>query len=125
MLQIYLSLVEIAENEFGDIVVFNRLLGGKTSNPNKLRLYIKDGTFLDIWLSKEGDYSYHWEQRSKRGLINRWDNAPDHKHLETFPHHFHAGNDETVTESRIEKEPKNAIKTVLTFIRERLIAIND
>jgi hypothetical protein len=120
LLQVYLVLIWIAENEFEDIVVSTRLLGGKTSNPNKLRIDIKDGTFLDVWLSGEGDYSFHWEQRAQRGLIHRWDNAPDHKHLATYPDHFHSGSDEMVTESRIESEPEKAIRTVLYFIRSKV-----
>lgn len=120
MLQLYLILKKISENEFKDIVVSNRLLGGKTSNPNKLRLDICDGTFLDIWLTEDGDYSYHWEQRAQRGLINRWDNAPDHQHISTFPDHFHSGSDAHVVESKLDPNPEKAIRTVLTFIRENL-----
>ena len=33
-------------------------------------------------------YSYHWQDENGRLKI-RWDNAPHHKHLKTFPHHKH------------------------------------
>jgi hypothetical protein len=36
------------------------------------------------------DYSYHWQDKEKR-LITRWDNAPHHPEIETFPHHVHEG----------------------------------
>ncbi len=36
----------------------------------------------------ERNYSYHW-QDDKNNLIIRWDNAPYHKSIETFPHHLH------------------------------------
>ncbi|MGR3318484.1 MAG: toxin-antitoxin system TumE family protein [Candidatus Anammoxibacter sp.] len=38
-----------------------------------------------------GTYSYHWQEPNKKLLI-RWDNSPHHKHIETFPHHIHYGN---------------------------------
>jgi len=36
------------------------------------------------------DYSYHWQDKDKT-LIKRWDNAPHHNEIETFPHHLHKG----------------------------------
>ena len=47
------------------------------------KLYISE--YID---ETERNYSYHW-QGSKNNLIKRWDNAPYHKDIETFPHHFH------------------------------------
>jgi len=38
------------------------------------------------------DYSYHW-QAENGDLIQRWDNAPYHKEISTFPHHRHLGSD--------------------------------
>ena len=34
------------------------------------------------------DYSYHWQNKEKM-LIKRWDNAPHHPKIKTFPHHLH------------------------------------
>lgn len=45
--------------------------------------------YVDSSLHKV-DYSYHWQDKDKR-LITRWDNAPHHSELETFPHHVHEG----------------------------------
>jgi hypothetical protein len=36
------------------------------------------------------DYSYHWQDKEKI-LISRWDNAPHHPEIGTFPHHVHEG----------------------------------
>lgn len=36
------------------------------------------------------NYSYHWQDKEKR-LITRWDNAPHHPEIGTFPHHVHEG----------------------------------
>lgn len=35
-------------------------------------------------------YSFHW-CHADGTLIYRWDNAPHHRYLETFPHHLHDG----------------------------------
>ncbi len=36
------------------------------------------------------DYSYHWQNKEKT-LITRWDNAPHHPEIKTFPDHVHEG----------------------------------
>lgn len=46
-------------------------------------LYIEE-KFMDNNL----EYSYHWQDQSKK-LIKRWDNAPHHKQIITYPHHVH------------------------------------
>ncbi len=46
----------------------------------------------------ERRYSYHW-QTQKKQLIRRWDNAPHHPQLETFPSHCHEGS--TLTSSTV------------------------
>lgn len=38
--------------------------------------------------SNEYVYSYHWQDENGN-LIIRWDNAPHHKHIKTYPHHKH------------------------------------
>ena len=68
MYKIFEELRIIAETSFGNIIDKTKYIFGKTRAPNKLRIFIIDGTFVDIWLSPDGDYSYHWEQRAKRGL---------------------------------------------------------
>jgi hypothetical protein len=45
--------------------------------------------YIDSSLHKI-DYSYHWLNREKK-LIARWDNAPHHSEIKTFPHHVHDG----------------------------------
>lgn len=35
-------------------------------------------------------YSFHW-QRADGGLICRWNNAPHHPEIASFPHHLHVG----------------------------------
>lgn len=40
-------------------------------------------------------YRHHW-QDSNGGLIKRWDNAPHHPEVDTFPHHLHDGAEDCV-----------------------------
>jgi len=120
MLLIYRKLEEIAKSEFSDIVKNSALIGGKSAQPNKLRIFLIDGTFLDIWLSDENDYSFHWEQRAVRGLIHRWDNAPDHPEIESFPHHFHEGKENNIMSSNLDADMRSAFKEVLKFIKTKL-----
>ena len=35
-------------------------------------------------------YKYHWQTKDGK-LIKRWDNAPHHKELETYPDQVHVG----------------------------------
>jgi hypothetical protein len=41
-------------------------------------------------------YSYHWQDKRKT-MILRWDNAPHHPEIKTFPYHLHE--EENVKES--------------------------
>ena len=72
---------------------------GKTGFTIKSRFTFKmaacflHGSFFN---RNERHYSYHW-QSSEGGLLIRWDDAPHHRHLSTFPHHKHVG--ETVAAS--------------------------
>lgn len=38
------------------------------------------------------NYSFHW-QRPDGSLIRRWDNAPHHPEIASFPHHVHEGDE--------------------------------
>jgi len=61
------------------------------------RLIFYDGSFLEIeevlYLSdrriEKVRYSYHYQKGDR--LIFRYDNAPHHAELPTFPHHKHIG----------------------------------
>ncbi len=120
MLITYRMLEQITKTEFSDIINKTALIGGKSAQPNKLRVFLIDGSFLDVWLSEENDYSFHWEQRALRGLIHRWDNAPDHPEIESFPHHFHDGKENNILSSQLNNDMIDAFKEVLTFIRAKL-----
>jgi hypothetical protein len=40
-------------------------------------------------------YRYHWQTGSEK-LIKRWDNAPHHPEIDTFPDHLHDGSEDNV-----------------------------
>ncbi|MCF8374265.1 MAG: DUF6516 family protein [Bacteroidales bacterium] len=46
-------------------------------------LFIKEYFSID-----HRNYSFHWQDKNDELLI-RWDNAPFHKNIDTFPHHKH------------------------------------
>lgn len=50
---------------------------------NSTVLYIREYVSED-----EYHYSYHWQEENGTLLV-RWDNAPHHRGLKTFPHHKH------------------------------------
>ena len=112
-------LKEIAETEFSDIVQ-----GAHSPDLNELRIFIKEGSFVDVWFSlkRRGRYSYHWERKAVDGTIYRHDNAP-HKRwsgVQTFPKHFHEGSEEHVVASGMSDIPENDLRIFLTFVREKL-----
>ena len=92
----------------------------------KLRLYFIDNTFVDIWYSFDGSYSYHWEQRYVRNLIYRHDNAPHRKwkSISTFPKHCHDGTQLNVTESFLPDDPDRAVEEFLYLVKERMVVFN-
>jgi len=112
---IHQRLSDIAEIEFSDIVDVIE------DFKDKLRIHLKDGSFIDIWFSKKikGRYAYHWERRQIDVKIYRHDNIPHKrwKSVKTFPKHFHNGSEGNVCESLISDEHTNAIRAFLTFER--------
>lgn len=125
--ELYKKLREIALDGFGDIVVRGDILRLSSGAPQKLRLYLVDSTFVDVWISSTGKYSYHWEQGGVRDIVFRHDNAPHERwrHVRTFPKHFHNGKEENVVESNISDEPEEAIKEFLSFIRRKSEEFNE
>ncbi|HAG07976.1 MAG TPA: hypothetical protein DCK87_00130 [Desulfotomaculum sp.] len=113
--KLYSQLVQIALSDFADIVE------GTLAVDGKLRILLKDESFIDIWLSikKKGIYAYHWERKNVDGTIYRYNNLPDReaKKLRTYPKHFHKGAQENVIGSDLSDNPKKAIRAILEFAR--------
>lgn len=117
----YDRLARIARTEFVAIIVRTETIGRRAGIPLKLRLHVRDSTFIDIWLSADQRrYAYHWEQRAKRGLLHRHDNAPDHPEIATHPKHFHNGAEDQVEDSYIPDDPRAALREFLKFVVQQL-----
>ena len=71
-------------------------------------LHIKEYRSLDSYL-----YSYHCQDQDG-SLRIRWDNAPHHDDLRTFPHHKHS--------PQLEESKEMKLEDVMLEIRERLQA---
>ncbi len=112
------------ELKFSDILQSTELIRGTAGRIRKLRLYLIDNTFVDIWYSPDGSYSYHWEQRAIRNAIYRHDNAPHQKwqNVSTFPKHCHDGNQLNVTESFLPDDYEKAIEEFLRLVRKKMAA---
>jgi hypothetical protein len=122
----YDQLARIATAEFGAVITHTEMIGRRAGIALKLRLYVRDSTIIDVWLSTDQKrYAYHWEQRAKRGLIHRHDNAPDHPEIATHPKHFHNGAEENVEESQIPDSPRSALREFLRFVDRELTAAGE
>jgi len=120
----YKQIQRNVELKFSDILQSTELIRGTAGRIRKLRLYLIDNTFVDIWYSPDGSYSYHWEQRAIRNAIYRHDNAPHQKwqNVSTFPKHCHDGNQLNVTESFLPDDYEKAIEEFLRLVRKKMAA---
>jgi hypothetical protein len=57
-------------------------------------------------------YSFHW-QDERGNLLSRWDNAPHHKEVTSFPHHRHL-------ENGVVSSKQVTLKEVLEIIQEEM-----
>lgn len=81
----------------------------------KIKLRLSDGSELharEYVDANERDYSFHWQTADKQ-LIGRWDNAPHHRAVATFPHHRH-------TPDGIVESSDIALDSVLNIIQRRI-----
>ena len=118
---IYHELSEIAREEFSDIIIDSHI------RENKLRLFIVDGSFVDIWFSRKirGRFAYHWERRAINGKVYRYDNRPHEnlRNMKGFPRHFHDGSDEKIKECDFSEVPEQTLRDFLRFVRAKIRAI--
>ena len=117
ILNLYSKLLDIAIKEFGIIVESGGTLYSQSGEPWKLRLYLCDGSFIDIYYSIKCKYSYHWDRRLTKDQIFRHDNAPHQrwKDIPTFPKHFHNGSEDIVIPSYLSDNPEIALREFLNF----------
>lgn len=125
ILERYRQLKEIVDCEYNDITEESEIIFSYAGRARKLRLKLIDNTFIDIWHSQEGEYSFHWEQRHIRNTIYRHDNAPHKKwsSIRTFPKHCHDGIQGNVTESNLSDNPNDALREFLAIVRKKMIEL--
>ncbi|GAB4407626.1 MAG: hypothetical protein OHK0032_02980 [Thermodesulfovibrionales bacterium] len=120
---LYSRLLKIATDEYGSIIESGEIFHSSlTNNALKLRLYLYEESFIDIYYSQKGRYSYHWNRLLTHNEIYRYDNAPHikWKSIQTFPKHFHNGSEENVVSSELSDNPEEALREFLDFVSNKL-----
>lgn len=85
--RLYNRLLNIAIDEFRDIVESGKIFCSNiTKEPLKLRLYLCDESFIDIYYSIKGKYSYHWNRMLTHNEIYRHDNTPKTNEIVAYSH---------------------------------------
>lgn len=109
-----MRLARVALDEFADIFSQPpRLMG------TRLRLSLRDGSFLDVRYPTDDEYSFHWEIA---GQVYRINTAPHHQGP-TFPRHVHLGSEERIVPDEITSlgvTPEGNLRRVLDWVRKHL-----
>ena len=115
---IYDYLTTTALKKYGDIIREVTKVELASGVIVKVRVVFVDSSFLDVYWSSSGRYSLHYERRHIDGTVYRHDNAPHekHRHIKTFPKHFHRGSEDRVEESYLPEDPIKAVEHFLRFI---------
>ena len=123
ILKTYQEQIEHVISLYQELISEAKVIYSENGTPHKLRIYLIDGSIVDIFHSVNGKYSYHWERRAINGSLYRHDNAPHSKWqtVNTFPKHFHYKTNTNVIESLISNDPIVAIEEFFGFIRPTLI----
>ena len=69
--------------------------------------------FMELVSEKEAEYRFQYMDKDN-GLICRWDSAPHHKEVPTFPYHLH-------TKKGIKESKKANFVDILDIVTERVI----
>jgi hypothetical protein len=108
-----LRLAQVARDEFADILSEPPKLMGA-----RLRLSLRDGSFLDVRYPTDEEYSFHWQVKEKVYRINT---APYHPGP-TFPRHLHFGDERIVPDqvTSLTAAPEENMRRVLDWVRKQL-----
>ncbi len=91
-------------------------------SPDKLRLILRDKSFVDIRLSQtiRNRFDFHWERWHIDKTIYRYDNFPDtrFKQIKTFPYHLHLKTEGRVTAITFRKTLPGAFTDFMSFVRQ-------
>jgi len=116
------DLQRIAEIEFSDIVTDTQPL------EEKLRLFLSDGSYIDLWLSRKvsSRFGFHWERRYIDETFYRYDNFPNTawRNVDSYPYHFHHGSQDSVEASPFASDIVAGFRDFMSFVAEEL-AVED
>ena len=115
VLERYQRLEDAVLENFPKLVEDTNVERSPGDNPRNLRIFFED-SFIDIWISEE-KYSFHWQSDEHKV---RFDNAPHHKQLETFPDHMHI--DEEVKETPIEGQTEEKLISAIEHLKENFLS---
>ncbi len=123
ILSVYNSLLELVNKEFKDICEDANIMFSSTGRAQKVRIYLIDNTIVDVWLSRDGRYSYHWSNKGVRDYVLRHDDAPHEKWntVSTFPKHCHEGSESNIVSSIIPDDPNDALRFFLQRVKEKIL----
>ena len=123
ILSVYNSLLELVNKEFKDICEDANIMFSSTGRAQKVRIHLIDNTIVDVWLSRDGRYSYHWSNKGVRDYVLRHDNAPHEKWntVSTFPKHCHEGSESNIVSSRIPDDPNDVLRFFLQRVKEKIL----
>jgi hypothetical protein len=108
---------------FEDIIEETQILTQRQDNrimEFRVRVKLTDNSILEIteifvFDINKRKYSFQWMDENY-GLKIRWDNAPHHRQITTFPHHKHIEHEDNVQES---EEP--TVEGVLELIKSEIL----
>ncbi len=97
-LKLYNSIIVNSTLTFEQRTTIEGLIKGIIQFTDGSKLSIMEFIFIDDENLIIPTYRFHWQSITDT-LIKRWDNAPHHKNLKSFPHHLHDGNSVKDSES--------------------------
>lgn len=113
------DLRRIAEVEFGSVVIDSQSMG------EKLRLFVSDGSYVDLWLSRRlhERFGFHWERRHLDGTFYRYDDFPNTawRDVPTYPRHFHDGSQDMVIAAPFVADLLAGFREFMRFVAANIV----
>jgi hypothetical protein len=104
-------------------VEFNDLIADVESLEEKVRLFIADTSYIDVWLSRKlpERFGYHWERGHIDSTFYRYDNFPNTawRNVETYPRHFHNGSQTHVEAAPFSADILEGFRDFLRFVKNK------
>jgi len=107
--EILLEIKEFIRKNYGKILLRDPVIFRK----RRLRVYLDDGSFIDIRYANPQEYSLHWQGENK---IIRVDTAPHHPHLASYPRHVHLFREDNIVNDDITILGDNPVENVRRFL---------